>query len=145
MKKEIDPRMHSAEHILNKAMVRKFGCARAFSTHIEKKKSKCDYLLDKEPSQEEIGAIERRVNEIINLDLAVTEEFLSKKEAETRYSLERLPQNTGQMIRIIHTGDYDACPCIGTHVQSTGEIGHFEIASYSYENKRLRIRYRLRG
>ena len=43
MKKQYDPHMHSAEHILNQAMGRLFGCERCFSAHIEKKKSKCDY------------------------------------------------------------------------------------------------------
>ncbi len=58
-------------------MVRKFGCSRAVSAHIEKKKSKCDYLLSRKPSKEEICGIERQVNEIIDLDLSVFEEFLS--------------------------------------------------------------------
>jgi len=31
MKKEYDPRMHSAEHLLNQTMVRMFGCGRCFS------------------------------------------------------------------------------------------------------------------
>ncbi len=43
MKNQFDPRMHSAEHILNQTMDRMFGCGRCFSAHIEKKKSKCDY------------------------------------------------------------------------------------------------------
>jgi Ser-tRNA(Ala) deacylase AlaX len=37
------PPMHTAEHILNQTMVRMFGCARSRNTHIERKKSKCDY------------------------------------------------------------------------------------------------------
>ena len=38
--------MHTAEHILNGTMVRMFGCTRSRNAHIERKKSKCDYLLD---------------------------------------------------------------------------------------------------
>jgi len=37
--KTIDPRMHTAEHILNQTVVRVLGCERCFSAHIEKKKS----------------------------------------------------------------------------------------------------------
>jgi hypothetical protein len=40
------PPMHTAEHILNQTMVRMFGCPRSRNAHIERKKSKCDYLLD---------------------------------------------------------------------------------------------------
>ena len=49
MSKEIDPRMHSAEHVLNQTMVRMFGTGRAFSAHIEARKSKCDYRFVKSP------------------------------------------------------------------------------------------------
>ena len=46
--KQIDPRMHSAEHILNGTMVKTFGCARSFTAHLEKKKSKCDYRFERD-------------------------------------------------------------------------------------------------
>ena len=37
--------IHTAEHILNRTMVNMFGCPRSRNAHIERKKSKCDYLL----------------------------------------------------------------------------------------------------
>ena len=37
------PPMHTVEHILNRTMMNLFGCGRAVSAHIEKKKSKCDF------------------------------------------------------------------------------------------------------
>lgn len=43
--KEEYPPMHTAEHILNGTMVKMFGCPRSRNAHIERKKSKCDYLL----------------------------------------------------------------------------------------------------
>ena len=39
------PPMHSAEHLLNGEMARRFGCGRAFSGHVERKKSKLDYRM----------------------------------------------------------------------------------------------------
>ena len=38
--KDYDPVMHTAEHLVNGTIARMLGCGRAFSTHIEKKKSK---------------------------------------------------------------------------------------------------------
>ena len=35
MKKETDPRMHSAEHILNQTMVRMFDCGRSFNGSVQ--------------------------------------------------------------------------------------------------------------
>ena len=40
--KEEYPPMHTTEHIVNQTMIRLFGCGRAVSAHIERKKSKLD-------------------------------------------------------------------------------------------------------
>ena len=57
--------------------------------------------------------------------------------------MERLPEDAGDDIRIIRIGGYDACPCIGPHVKTTGEIGAFRVVSNSFEEGILRIRYKL--
>ena len=143
MKKEIDPKMHSAEHILNQTMVRMFSCGRCFRAHIEKKKSKCDYHFDRPLTEQEIRQIEKGVNKIIHSDMLVTQEYITKEESQKHYDIERLPQNVADDIRIVKIGDYDACPCSGTHVNSTKEIGEFQIVSVSFDNGVLRIRYKL--
>jgi misacylated tRNA(Ala) deacylase len=143
MKKEMNPRMHSAEHLLNQTMVRMFNCGRCFSSHIEKKKSKCDYHFERALEEEEMEEIQKRVNRVIQADLPVSEEYVDRGEAKERYNLDRLPEDAGDPIRIIKMGDYDACPCIGPHVQSTKDIGGFGIVSTSFENGVLRIRYKL--
>jgi misacylated tRNA(Ala) deacylase len=142
-RKEYDPRMHSAEHILNQTMVRLFNCGRAFSAHIEKKKSKLDYRLERDLSQEEISAIENKVNEIIQADLPIREQLLSREEAGKVVSLAKLPDDAGESVRIISIGDYDICPCSGLHALTTREIGTFRIISTAYANDSLRIRFKL--
>ena len=138
-----DPRMHSAEHLVNQTMMRMFHCGRCFSAHIEKKKSKLDYRFERALLEEEVRELEKLVNEIIAADLPVTEDFVSRAEAEKDYNLERLPEKAGERLRIIRIGDYDACPCIGPHVASTREIGRFRVISTSFESGVLRLRYRL--
>ena len=135
--------MHSAEHILNQTMDRMFNCGRCFNAHIEKKKSKCDYHFKRPLTQQELEKIQTRVNRIIADDLKVSEEFLSKADATSRYNTEKLPEDAGDTIRIVHIGDYDACPCSGLHVASTGAIKGFHITSTSFDNNVLRIRYKL--
>ena len=142
-RKQYNPQMHSAEHILNQTMVRMFNCGRSFSAHIEKKKSKCDYHFNTNLSQSDIQKIELKVNEVIQQNIMVTEEFYSKEEAETKFNLSKLPEDAGDKIRIIRIGDYDACPCSGLHVSNTTEIGKFKIVSTDYNNGVLRIRFKL--
>jgi alanyl-tRNA synthetase len=143
MKKEFDPKMHSAEHILNQTMDRMFGCGRCFTAHIEKKKSKCDHHYHRDISDDEIKEIEKRVNDVINADFKVTEAYISKEKAKRYYNIDRLPSDTGDKIRIVKIGDYDACPCIGPHINSTKIIGRFRITSKSFEDGVLRIRFKL--
>ncbi len=144
MKKSINPRMHSAEHILNQTMDRMFNCGRCFNAHIEKKKSKCDYRFDRPLSQKELQEIQTQVNRIIGMDLPVCEKCISKSEALDNYNTDKLPGDTGDTIRIVQIGDYDACPCIGPHVKSTGEILGFQITSASFDEGVIRIRFKLR-
>ncbi len=141
--KQYDPKMHSAEHIANQTMDRMFHSGRCFSAHIEKKKSKLDYHFDRPLRDEETAELEKRINEVIDADLPVTEDFMPRAEAEKTFNLGRLPEDAGDNIRIVRIGDYDACPCIGPHVKSTGEIGRFRIISTSFEDGVLRIRYKL--
>ena len=143
MDKTVDPKMHSAEHILNQTMDRIYGCGRCFNAHVEKKKSKCDYRFDHELTEEETKTIESKVNEAIQKNLPVSEEYLSRREAESKYNLGKVPESAGGRIRLVKIGDYDACPCIGPHVQNTTEIGRFHIVSSSFDKGTLRIRYRL--
>ncbi len=141
--KKRDPRMHSAEHILNQTMVRMFNCGRSFSAHIEKKKSKCDYHFDRNLTETESKEIEKRINDIIKSDMIVKEEYLDRVKAAKHFMLERLPEDVGDKIRIIRIGDYDACPCSGIHVTSTKEIGEFKFISSSFENGVMRLRFKL--
>lgn len=141
--KQYNPRMHSVEHILNQTMVRMFNCERSFSNHIEKKKSKCDYHFDRDLTSEEIEMINLKVNEVIQQDLVVKEEFYSRDEAEKIFNLSKLPDNAGDKVRVIKIGDYDACPCSGQHVSRTSEIGNFKIFSSDFDNGVLRVSYKL--
>lgn len=143
MKKEYDPRMHSAEHILNQTMDRMFQCGRCRNAHIEKKRSKCDYHFKRPLNPDEIEEIQARVNRIIQSDLSVKEQIISRSEAVRQFNTDKLPDDVGDKIRIVSIGDYDHCPCIGPHVKSTADIGEFRITTTSFENGILRIRYKL--
>jgi misacylated tRNA(Ala) deacylase len=141
--KQYHPPMHTAEHILNQTMDRMFGCGRAFSSHIERKKSKCDYRIDHALTDEEVKAVQDKVNAIIASNMDVTEDFISLEEGKERFNLSRLPDDAGETLRIIKVGDYDACPCSGIHVKNTSEIGEFAISSASFENNAVRLRFKV--
>lgn len=142
-KKLYNEPMHTCEHILNQTMVRMFGCGRSVNAHIERKKSKCDYVLQQAPTDEQIAAITQKVNEVIGMNLPVYEEIMSREEAAKIADLSKLPAEASEMLRVIRVGTYDACACIGQHVDNTSELGMFEIISHDFENGRWRVRFKL--
>ena len=137
--------MHTAEHILNQTMVRMFGCPRSRNAHIERKKSKCDYLLPSCPTDEQVAEIERRVNEVIKRGLDVSYEFVHRNEVPSEVDLGKLPDNASDTLRLVRIGDYDLCACVGTHVRNTSEIGEFKILSHDFnpETKTWRMRFKV--
>ena len=141
-KSEYEP-AHSCEHLLNATMVKMFGCPRSKNAHIERKKSKCDYLLAAEPDAAQVAEIESRVNEAIAREMDVTVEFMSREEAALIVDLSKLPEDASQTLRIVRIGDYDACACIGAHVNNTREIGEFRIISHSYADGVWRLRWKV--
>lgn len=141
--KEYYPPMHTAEHLLNGTMNKMFGRGRAFSAHIEKKKSKCDYHFERNLTEDEIKTLEEKINSAIAADLPVKEEFMTRGDAERYFNLNRLPEEAGENLRVIRIGDYDSCLCSGPHVESTKVIGGFKIISTSFENGVLRVRFKI--
>ena len=134
---------HTAAHLLNAPRVKMFGCPRSRNAHVEKKKSKCDYILAEEPTAAQVAEIEARVNEAISRKLDVTIEFMSREAAAGIVDLSKLPDDASDTLRIVRIGDYDVCACIGSHVANTGEIGGFKVISHSYAEGVWRLRWKV--
>lgn len=144
--KDYDAPMHSLEHLLNGYITANITGTRAFSTHIEKKKSKIDFRFDRNLSPQEVEAAIEHVNRAIREDVEVNDELISRQEAIERYNLSRLPEDAGDGIRIVHIGSYDSCPCIGSHVVKSGDIGgtlRIVSSDHNPETGVLRVRFKL--
>lgn len=139
------PPAHTAEHLLNRTMMSMFGCSRSVNAHVERKKSKMSFVLDHKPTRKEEKAIEDRMNELIAMDMPVKYEFVDKDEVPEDIQMDRLPDDVSDTIRIVRIGDYDACPCIGKHVRSTGQIGKFVMLGSNWDepSHTYRIRYKV--
>jgi len=137
------PPMHTAEHLLNQTMVRIFGCERSRDAHIERKKSKINYTLKSEPTAEQIAEIERIMNDLIQQDIPVVYDFVTRDEIPKGVTLNKLPDDASETLRIVRIGDYDVCACIGAHVKSTGEIVSFHINSTSWNDGNFRIVFKV--
>ena len=143
--KEEFPPAHTAEHLLNQTMIRIFGCERSYNAHVEHKKSKMSFHLDHKPTRQEEKEIERQMQQLIDDDLPVTFEFVSRDELPAEVNADRLPQDASDTIRLVRIGDYDVCPCIGRHVRSTSQIGRFEMLGTNWDEheRSFRVRFKI--
>ena len=143
--KEEFPPAHTAEHLLNQLMQRMFGCERSYNAHIERKKSKMSFRLDHKPSRQEEREIEREMQRLIDEDLPVTFELVSRDDVPEGISLDRLPDDASDTLRLVRIGDYDVCPCIGRHVRSTSQIGRFELLGTNWDEQEhsFRVRFKI--
>lgn len=137
------PPMHTAEHLVNGEMARRYGKGRAFSAHVERKKSKLDFHLPEAMSVEEINSLQDYINEVIGKDVEIIEEYISQEEAKVRFDMSRLPDDASDVVRVIKIGEFDECLCAGDHVKRTSEIGKFRISSSRYQDGVQRLVFKL--
>ena len=85
------------------------------------------------------------MNELIQANLPVTYEFVTRDTVPEGVKLDKLPEDASETLRLVRIGDYDVCPCIGQHVETTSQIGSFRITSTSYNEGSFRIVFKVTG
>ena len=141
MRPDILIRHHSAEHLLTAVMRRDFGSERNLEMHLGRKKSKCDYRVDRPLNEGDRRAIEAAVNAEIGADHPVNVMHITRTEADGRFDLWKVPSDA-EAIRVVGIGGFDETPCSGEHVERTGQIGRFFIRSMDMkDDETVRIRY----
>jgi misacylated tRNA(Ala) deacylase len=99
----------------------------------------CEATLDK-------AQVERRLNELIALDAAVTQRWITDEELAANPGLVKTmsvkpPTGTGR-VRLVEIENLDVQPCGGTHVARTREIGRASVTQIEKKgkiNRRVRI------
>lgn len=142
--KEEFPPAHTAEHLLNQVMIRMFGTERSSNAHIERKKSKMTFILDHKPDRKEEKAIEAEMNRLITEDLPVTYEMVDRNNIPDGVSVDKLPEDASEMLRLVRIGNFDVCLCIGKHVRSTAQIGRFEMLGTNWDEEKHAFRVRFK-
>ncbi|MCX8189931.1 MAG: alanyl-tRNA editing protein [Candidatus Diapherotrites archaeon] len=137
-------RMHTAAHILTKAVQSFYPQALVTGGQLDLEESRDDYSIG-EINEESVKMIEEKANEIVRANLPVEIGEMPRQEALKIPSIFKLrdvmPKNI-PMIRYVKIGnDHNACG--GTHVSTTGEVGRIEITraiNKGKDNKRLYFR-----
>jgi len=141
-------RMHTAQHIVSGIVYDEFG-ARTVGNQLYADRSRIDFQPVKF-TDEDLVKIEGMANEMIDRHYPVEIREVEREELEKMVKPERcnlylLPKSV-RNLRVIFIGDVDICPCAGTHVRNTSELGHVKILKKENKGKqRMRISYVLEG
>lgn len=139
-------RMHTAQHIVSGVVYDEFG-ARTVGNQLYHDRARVDFS----PAaflEEDLRSIEQKSNEIISRNIAVTISEVLRADLERcvnqeRCNLDLIPQSVNNL-RVIEVAGFDVCPCAGTHVRNTGELGKVMIQKKENKGKdRERIVYTL--
>lgn len=130
---------HSAEHVFAQAVKELYGDKVTLAVaHISDTGFANDAKWDVKLSEDDFAKIEKKMQEIIDKDLPITEKEISIDEAKemfknNKYKLEWMEQWTseGKSLTVYWTGDEYVDLCKGPHVAKTSEIKAFKLMSLS--------------
>ena len=122
-------KMHTAQHIVSKVVLEEYEASTA-GNQIHEDYSRIDF----EPAnfdEKDIEKIENESNKLIQADIKLKKserprEELEEETEEGRTNLDLIPDHIDPL-RAVEIGEIDICPCGGTHVDSTGELGRINI------------------
>ena len=141
-------KLHTATHILAEVLYREAG-ALITGGQMGLDKSRMDFSLENY-DLEKVKSYINKVNEIIEKDLLIKIEFLSREEALKLPKISKLAKSPEELfenletVRIVNIGDFDIQADGGTHVNSTSEIGKIEFIKCDNKGKNnRRVYYRL--
>jgi alanyl-tRNA synthetase len=127
-------RNHTATHLLQAALREVLGGhVYQRGSLVEPQRFRFDFSHLAAITEEQLGAIQKWVNERIRQNLLVNSRDLPYSQAVAEGAIALFGEKYGETVRVVEIGEPAISRelCGGTHVKSTGEIGFFLVSSES--------------
>lgn len=129
---------HSGQHILSGAFYKLLN-VQTVGFHISKNLSQIDLEIES-LSNDDIRAVEDLANRIVFDNGPVKIHFADSKTIGD-FAIRKMPAKVFDIVRLIEIDAIDCCPCGGTHVARTGEVGLIKICRAERKNKVMRVEF----
>jgi alanyl-tRNA synthetase len=96
-------------------------------SNITAERLRFDFSHPQKMTPEEIGWVEKMVNEKIAQDLSVQMEEMTLEEAKEKGAMGVFESKYGERVRVYSISDFSKEICGGPHVEKTGQLGKFKI------------------
>ena len=141
-------RMHTAQHLMSGIAYELFDGVRTVGNQIHADKSRIDFnpiSFDETMLNQLVDAVNIHIDSGLEIsDSIMTRDEINDIMPPDRTNMNLLPASV-KNLRVVEIGDrVDMCPCAGTHVANTSELGHVNLIGKKSKGKGTqRVTYNL--
>ncbi len=121
--------LHTATHLLQAALRRVLNDENVAQkgSNITAERLRFDFSFPRKVTPEELAAVEKLVNEVIEADLPISCEEMTVEQARAAGAIGLFESKYGAKIKVYTVPGFSKEICGGPHVQRTGGMGRFKI------------------
>ncbi len=125
---EVTTRLHTATHLLHKALQMVLGPnATQKGSNITPERLRFDFAHPQKMTPEELQKVEALVNDVIGRALPITVETMSLEQAKAQGATALFSGKYDEQVKVYTVGDFSKEVCGGPHAGNTSELKKFKI------------------